>query len=310
MAEIYNGVDELVGKTPLLRLRRMENEYGLRARLIAKLELFNPGGSVKDRVAVAMINDAERRGILTRGSVIIEPTSGNTGLGLCAVAASRGYRAIIVMPETMSEERKMLMRAYGAELVLTDGKRGMSGAIEKAEELSKTIDGAFLAGQFVNPENPRAHYLTTGPEIYEDTDGEIDFFVAGVGTGGTISGVAKYLKERSPEIKAVAVEPSNSAVLSGECAGAHGLQGIGAGFIPEVLDASLIDEVMKVTEDEAYLAARVLGSKEGILVGISSGAALSAALKVASRPENEGKTVVALLPDTGERYHSTPLFIK
>lgn len=310
MSKIYDRIDELVGKTPLVRLNNIERAHGLRARLLAKLELFNPGGSVKDRVAVSMINDAERRGILKLGSVIIEPTSGNTGIGLCAVAAARGYRTIIVMPETMSEERKMLMRAYGAELVLTEGKLGMKGAIARAEELSREIDGAFLAGQFVNPENPNAHYLTTGPEIYSDTDGEVDILVAGVGTGGTLTGTARYLKEKNPAVLAVAVEPSGSPVLSGGASGAHGLQGIGAGFIPEVLDTTLINEIKRVTEDEAYAASRELGSAEGILVGISSGAALSAAIDVASRPENEDKTVVVILPDTGERYLSTPLFTK
>lgn len=310
MSKIYDRIDELVGKTPLVRLNNIERAHGLRARLLAKLELFNPGGSVKDRVAVSMINDAERRGILKLGSVIIEPTSGNTGIGLCAVAAARGYRTIIVMPETMSEERKMLMRAYGAELVLTEGKLGMKGAIARAEELSREIDGAFLAGQFVNPENPNAHYLTTGPEIYSDTDGEVDILVAGVGTGGTLTGTARYLKEKNPAVLAVAVEPSGSPVLSGGASGAHGLQGIGAGFIPEVLDTTLINEIKRVTEDEAYAASRELGSAEGILVGISSGAALSAAIDIASRPENEDKTVVVILPDTGERYLSTPLFTK
>lgn len=310
MSKIYDRIDELVGKTPLVRLNNIERAHGLRARLLAKLELFNPGGSVKDRVAVSMINDAERRGILKLGSVIIEPTSGNTGIGLCAVAAARGYRTIIVMPETMSEERKMLMRAYGAELVLTEGKLGMQGAIARAEELSREIDGAFLAGQFVNPENPNAHYLSTGPEIYSDTDGEVDILVAGVGTGGTLTGTARYLKEKNPAVLAVAVEPSGSPVLSGGASGAHGLQGIGAGFIPEVLDTTLINEIKRVTEDEAYAASRELGSVEGILVGISSGAALSAAIDIASRPENEDKTVVVILPDTGERYLSTPLFTK
>lgn len=310
MSKIYDRIDELVGKTPLVRLNNIERAHGLRARLLAKLELFNPGGSVKDRVAVSMINDAERRGILKLGSVIIEPTSGNTGIGLCAVAAARGYRTIIVMPETMSEERKMLMRAYGAELVLTEGKLGMKGAIARAEELSREIDGAFLAGQFVNPENPNAHYLTTGPEIYSDTDGEVDILVAGVGTGGTLTGTARYLKEKNPAVLAVAVEPSGSPVLSGGASGAHGLQGIGAGFIPEVLDTTLINEIKRVTEGEAYAASRELGSVEGILVGISSGAALSAAIDIASRPENEDKTVVVILPDTGERYLSTPLFTK
>jgi len=310
MAKIYNSVDELIGKTPLLRLNNIEKKLGLYASILAKLEYLNPAGSVKDRVARAMIDDAEARGILTKDSVIIEPTSGNTGIGLASVAAARGYKAIIVMPETMSVERRMLMTAYGAELVLTDGKLGMSGAIAKADELAASIPSAFVAGQFVNPANPRAHYLTTGPEIYEDTDGKVDIFVAGVGTGGTISGVGKYLKEKNPTVKIIAVEPKSSAVLSGGKSGAHGLQGIGAGFIPEVLLRDVYDEVMTVTEDEAYEASRLAGAKEGVLVGISSGAALHAAIKIASNPENAGKNIVVLLPDTGDRYLSTPLFNK
>lgn len=310
MAKIYNSVDELIGKTPLLRLKNVEKNLGLSAKLLAKLEYFNPAGSVKDRVAKAMLDDAEERGILTKDSVIIEPTSGNTGIGLASVAAARGYKAVIVMPETMSVERRMLMTAYGAELVLTDGKLGMSGAIAKSEELARENPKAFVAGQFVNPANPRAHYLTTGPEIYEDTDGEVDIFVAGVGTGGTISGVGKYLKEKKPTVNVVAVEPKSSAVLSGGKSGAHGLQGIGAGFIPEVLSRDVYDEVISVTEDEAYAASRLVGAKEGVLVGISSGAALHAAIKIASLPENAGKNIVVLLPDTGDRYLSTPLFSK
>ena len=310
MERIYNRIDELIGKTPLIRLNNIEKENGLCARLLCKLEFFNPGGSVKDRVGLRMIEAAENSGKLKKGSVIIEPTSGNTGIGLALVSAARGYRTIIVMPETMSEERKKLISAYGAELVLTDGALGMGGAIKKAEELVSEIDGAILAGQFVNPENPNAHYLTTGPEIYADTDGNIDVFVAGVGTGGTLTGVAKYLKEKNEKIKAVAVEPKSSPTLSEGKAGAHGLQGIGAGFIPEVLDTKLIDEIVTRSEEDAFAASRLLSAKEGILVGISSGAALSAAIEVAKREENRGKTVVVLLPDTGERYLSTSLFIK
>ncbi len=308
MGKIYNGVDELIGRTPLLRLNNIEKELGLSARLLAKIESKNPAGSVKDRVAKAMLDDAEERGILKRGSTVIEPTSGNTGIGLASVAASRGYRAIIVMPETMSVERRMIMTAYGAELVLTKGELGMTGAIEKAEELAKAIPNSFVAGQFTNPVNARAHFLTTGPEIYEDTDGEVDIFVAGVGTGGTITGVGEYLKSKNENIRIVAVEPSTSAVLSGESAGSHGLQGIGAGFIPSVLNTEIYDEVIKVTEESAYESARLMGRREGILVGISSGAALFAAIEIASRKENENKTVVVLLPDTGDRYLSTPLF--
>jgi len=310
MSKIYNRVDELIGKTPLVRLNNIEAEHGLSARLLCKLEFFNPGGSVKDRVGLRMIEAAEKSGKLNKDSVIIEPTSGNTGIGISLVCAARGYRAIIVMPETMSEERKMLMRAYGAELVLTEGSLGMKGAIAKAEEMVGSIPGAILAGQFINPENPMAHYLTTGPEIYEDTDGEVDIFVSGVGTGGTVTGTARYLKEKRADIRVIGVEPESSAVLSGKPAGAHGLQGIGAGFIPEVLDTSLIDEIITRTEEQAYAAARELGAGEGILVGISSGAALSAAIEVAKREENRGKTVVVILPDTGERYLSTDLFIK
>ncbi len=308
MGKIYNSVDELIGKTPLLRLSNIEKELGLKARLLAKIESKNPAGSVKDRVARAIINDAEERGILKKNSVIIEPTSGNTGIGLASVAASRGYRVIIVMPETMSVERRMIMTAYGAELVLTDGSLGMGGAIAKAEELVREIPNAFLAGQFTNPVNSRAHFLTTGPEIYEDTDGEVDIFVSGVGTGGTITGVGEYLKSKNKNIKIVAVEPKNSAVLSGKSAGAHGLQGIGAGFIPEVLNTDVIDEIVTANERDAYVAARLMGRREGILVGISSGAALSAAIEIAKREETKGKTIVVILPDTGDRYLSTPLF--
>ena len=308
MAKIYEGIDELVGKTPLIRLKRIEEKYGARARIVAKLEYFNPAGSAKDRVAMAILNKAESDGILTKDSVVIEPTSGNTGIGLAAICASRGYRAIIVMPSTMSIERRKLMSAYGAELVLTDGALGMAGAIKKAEELAATIPGGFVAGQFVNPANPLAHYETTGPEIYADTDGEVDIFVAGVGTGGTISGVGRYLKERKPGVKVVGVEPDTSAVLSGESAGAHKLQGIGAGFIPEVLDRSVIDEVVKMGADSAFEMGREAARCEGILVGISSGAALAAAVEVAKRDENEGKTIVVLLPDTGERYLSSEMF--
>ena len=308
MAKIYGSAEELIGKTPLVRLSRIEKELSLDVRLLAKLEYFNPAGSAKDRVALSMIEDAEARGILTPDSVIIEPTSGNTGIGLALVSAIRGYRSIIVMPETMSEERRRLMKAYGAELVLTDGKGGMSAAIAKAEELAESIPNSFIPSQFDNPANPLAHYRTTGPEIYSDTDGEVDIFVAGVGTGGTISGVGEYLKEKKPEVCVVAAEPRSSAVLSGESAGAHGLQGIGAGFIPGALNTEIYDEIVKVSEEDAYAAARLVAKKEGILVGISSGAALDAAIKVASRKENAKKTVVVLLPDTGDRYLSTPLF--
>ena len=308
MAKIYGSADELIGRTPLLELSRIERELGLSARLLAKLEYLNPAGSVKDRVAKKMIEDAEAAGLLTSESVIIEPTSGNTGIGLALMAATRGYRIIIVMPDTMSLERRQLMRAYGAELVLTDGKLGMKGAIAKAEELAREIPHSFIPGQFENPSNPKAHRQTTGPEIYCDTDGEVDIFVAGVGTGGTITGVGEYLKSKKPDVKVIAVEPTKSPILSGGTAGAHGLQGIGAGFVPSVLNTSVYDEIATVAEDEAYAAARLIGKRCGILVGISSGAALHAAIEAAKRPENEGKTIVVLLPDTGDRYLSTPLF--
>ena len=308
MARIFTSVEQLIGKTPLLELTHIEEHHRLKARLLVKLEYLNPAGSIKDRAAKAMLDDAEARGLLTQGSVIIEPTSGNTGIGLAAVAASRGYRVVIVMPETMSVERRMLMTAYGAELVLTDGAKGMKGAIEKADELAKEYPNAFIPGQFVNPANPRAHFETTGPEIWEDTDGTVDIFVSGVGTGGTITGVGRYLKSKNGSIKIVAVEPASSAVLSGGKVGPHGLQGIGAGFVPEALDTSVYDEIITVTEDAAYTAGRELGRSEGILAGISSGAALSAAIDLAKRPENEGKTIVVILPDTGDRYLSTPLF--
>ncbi len=307
---IYTSLDKLIGHTPLLELKNIEKKLNLKSKLIAKLEYFNPAGSVKDRAAKEMIDDAERRGILTSDSVIIEPTSGNTGIGIASVAASRGYRVIIVMPETMSVERRMIMKAYGAELVLTEGSLGMSGAIKRAEQLAKEIKGAFIPGQFVNPANSRAHYLTTGPEIYEDTDGTVDVFVAGVGTGGTISGVGEYLKERNKNIKVIAVEPKSSPVLSEGRVGAHGLQGIGAGFVPEVLNTKIYDEVITVSENEAFLAAKLLGAKEGVLVGISSGAALHASIELAKHSEYEGKTIVVLLPDTGDRYLSTELFKK
>ena len=308
MAKIYTSVDQLIGRTPLLELRGIEAQYSLKARLLAKLESFNPAGSVKDRVALAMIEDAEKTGRLKEGSVIIEPTSGNTGIGLAAVAAARGYRVIIVMPDSMSVERRLLMTAYGAELVLTDGGKGMAGAIARADELAASIPGSMIAGQFFNPANPAAHFYGTGPEIYADTDGAVDVFVAGVGTGGTVTGVGRYLKERKPSVKVVAVEPATSAVLSGGKAGAHGLQGIGAGFVPEVLDMGIYDEVIAVTDEDAYAAGRLLGKREGILAGISSGAALRAAIEVAKRKESAGKTVVVLLPDTGDRYLSTPMF--
>ena len=308
MADIYTSVDQLVGKTPLLELTNLERQFGLKARLLAKLEYLNPAGSAKDRVAKYILNDAEEKGILTKDSVIVEPTSGNTGIGLAAIAAPRGYRVIIVMPDSMSAERRLLMTAYGAELVLTEGAKGMGGAIAKAEELAKEIPGAFLAGQFVNPANPRAHFETTGPEIWEDTDGAVDFFVAGVGTGGTITGTGSYLKSKKPQVQIVAVEPSDSPVLSQGKAGAHKLQGIGAGFIPEILDTTVYDEVIPVTSEDAFETGRMLGKREGVLVGISSGAALWAAIEVAKRPENEGKTVVVLLPDTGDRYLSTEMY--
>ncbi len=308
MSKIYTSADQLIGHTPLLELTRLEKKYGLKARILAKLEYLNPAGSVKDRVARFMIDDAEARGLIGPGSVIIEPTSGNTGIGLACVAAARGYRVIIVMPDSMSEERRILMKAYGAELVLSDGAKGMAGAIEKADEIAAGIPGSIIAGQFVNPANPRAHFETTGPEIYEDTDGEVDVFVAGVGTGGTITGTGEYLKSRKPEVRVVAVEPVTSAVLSGGQAGAHGLQGIGAGFVPEVLDTDIYDEVIPVSDDDAMNTGRELGRTEGILAGISSGAALWAALELAKRKENEGRTIVVLLPDTGDRYLSTKMF--
>jgi cysteine synthase A len=308
MSHIFTSADQLIGKTPLLELTNIEKKEGLGARLLAKLEYFNPAGSVKDRIAKAMIDDAEAKGLLREGSVIIEPTSGNTGIGLCSVAAARGYRTIIVMPETMSVERRQLMKAYGAELVLTEGAKGMKGAIAKAEELSKEIPNAFIPGQFVNPANPAAHKATTGPEIWADTDGKVDVFVAGVGTGGTITGVGEYLKEQNPAVQVVAVEPAGSPVLSKGTAGAHKIQGIGAGFIPEVLNTAVYDEIIPVENEDAFAAGRLLGKTEGVLAGISSGAALHAAILLAKRPENAGKTIVALLPDTGDRYLSTPLF--
>ena len=308
MSKIYTSADQLIGKTPLLELTHIEKKHGLKAKILAKLEYFNPAGSVKDRIAKAMIDDAERRGILKEGSVIIEPTSGNTGIGLASVAAVRGYRIIIVMPETMSVERRQLMKAYGAELVLTEGAKGMKGAIAKADELAKEIPNSFVPGQFVNEANPKAHFDTTGPEIYEDTDGNVDFFVAGVGTGGTITGVGRYLKSKKPDVKVVAVEPKSSAVLSTGVAGAHKIQGIGAGFVPAVLDTKIYDEIIPVENDDAFATGREIGQSEGVLVGISSGAALWAAIELAKRPENAGKTIVVLLPDTGDRYLSTPLF--
>ena len=308
MSRIYTSADQLIGRTPLLELTHIEKKFGLNARILAKLEYFNPGGSVKDRVALAMIDDAEAKGALKPGSVIIEPTSGNTGIGLASVAAARGYRIIIVMPETMSVERRQLMKAYGAELVLTEGAKGMKGAIAKAEELAKEIPGSFVPGQFVNPANPKAHFETTGPEIWADTDGQVDYFVAGVGTGGTITGVGRYLKSQNAAVKVVAVEPKSSAVLSTGVAGAHKIQGIGAGFVPEVLDTAVYDEIIAVADEDAFRLGRELGRSEGVLVGISSGAALWAAIELAKRPENAGKTIVALLPDTGDRYLSTPLF--
>lgn len=308
MSKIYTSNDELIGKTPILELTHLEKKYDLKAKILAKLEYFNPAGSVKDRIAKAMIDDAEQSGKLKAGSVIIEPTSGNTGIGLAAVAAARGYRIIIVMPETMSVERRQLMKAYGAELVLTEGAKGMKGAIAKAEELAKEIPNSFIPGQFINPANPKAHYLTTGPEIYEDTDGNVDIFVAGVGTGGTITGVGKYLKSKNPKIRVVAVEPESSAVLSTGVPRAHKIQGIGAGFVPDVLDTKIYDEIITVSNEDAFEIGRLIGKNEGVLVGISSGAAVYAALQLAKRSENEGKTIVVLLPDTGDRYLSTPLF--
>ena len=309
MAKIYKSVSELIGKTPLLEATGTEKKEGLEARLLVKLEYLNPAGSAKDRIALKMIDEAEKEGLLTPGSVIIEPTSGNTGIGLASVAAARGYRVIITMPETMSAERRTLMAAYGAELVLTDGTKGMAGAIEKADELASEIEGAFIPGQFVNPANAKAHFETTGPEIYEDTCGEVDIFVATVGTGGTITGTGEYLKSKKPAVKVVAVEPASSAVLSGGRPGTHKIQGIGAGFVPEVLNTAVYDEIITVEDDEAYAAGRAFGKTEGVLVGISSGAALCAAIKLAKRPENKGKTIVALLPDTGDRYLSTPQYL-
>ena len=308
MSNIYTSADQLIGKTPLLELTHIEKAHDLKAKIVAKLEYFNPAGSVKDRIARAMIDDAEAKGLLKAGSVIIEPTSGNTGIGLASVAAARGYRIIIVMPETMSVERRQLMKAYGAELVLTEGAKGMKGAIAKADELAKEIPTSFVAGQFVNPANPKAHYETTGPEIWADTDGKVDFFVAGVGTGGTITGTGKFLKEKNPAVKVVAVEPKTSAVLSTGIAGSHKIQGIGAGFVPDVLDTKIYDEIIPVDNDDAFAVGKEMGHREGVLVGISSGAALWAAIALAKRPENAGKTIVVLLPDTGDRYLSTPLF--
>ena len=308
MSNIYTSADQLIGKTPLLELTHIEKAHDLTAKIVAKLEYFNPAGSVKDRIAKAMIDDAEAKGLLKAGSVIIEPTSGNTGIGLASVAAARGYRIIIVMPETMSVERRQLMKAYGAELVLTEGAKGMKGAIAKADELAKEIPNSFVAGQFVNPANPKAHYETTGPEIWADTDGKVDFFVAGVGTGGTITGTGKFLKEKNPAVKVVAVEPKTSAVLSTGIAGSHKIQGIGAGFVPDVLDTKIYDEIIPVDNDDAFAVGKEMGHREGVLVGISSGAALWAAIELAKRPENAGKTIVVLLPDTGDRYLSTPLF--
>ena len=308
MSKIYTSADQLIGKTPLLELVHIEQAEGLEAKILGKLEYFNPAGSVKDRIAKAMIDDAEQKGLLKPGSVIIEPTSGNTGIGLASVAAARGYRIIIVMPETMSVERRQLMKAYGAELVLTDGTKGMKGAIAKADELAKEIPNSFIPGQFVNPANPAVHKATTGPEIWEDTDGKVDIFVAGVGTGGTVTGVGEYLKSRNPHVKVVAVEPAASPVLSKGMSGSHKIQGIGAGFVPDVLDTKVYDEIIPVENDDAFATGKLIGKKEGVLVGISSGAAVWAAIQLAKRPENKGKTIVALLPDTGDRYLSTPLF--
>lgn len=308
MAKIYTSAEQLVGHTPLLEVSNIEKELGLNAKVLVKLEYFNPAGSVKDRIAKAMLDDAEKSGKLKKGSTIIEPTSGNTGIGLCSVAAARGYKVIIVMPETMSVERRQIMKAYGAELVLTEGAKGMKGAIAKADELAASIPDSFIPGQFVNPANPKAHYESTGPEIWEDTDGKVDIFVAGVGTGGTITGTGKYLKSKNPDVKVVAVEPASSPVLSKGTAGAHKIQGIGAGFVPDVLDTKIYDEIIPVENDDAFAIGKLVGKKEGVLVGISSGAALWAAIELAKKPENKGKTIVALLPDTGDRYLSTPLF--
>lgn len=308
MSAVYTSADQLIGKTPLLELTHIEKKLGLNARILAKLEYFNPAGSVKDRIAKAMIDDAEEKGLLKPGSVIIEPTSGNTGIGLASVAAARGYRLVIVMPETMSVERRQIMKAYGAELVLTDGSKGMKGAIEKADELAKEIPNSFIPGQFVNPANPKAHFEHTGPEIFKDTDGEVDIFVAGVGTGGTVTGVGQYLKSRKPEVRVVAVEPASSAVLSTGVAGPHKIQGIGAGFVPKVLDTKVYDEIITVSNEDAFSTGKLIGKSEGVLVGISSGAAVHAAVELAGRQENAGKTIVVLLPDTGDRYLSTPLF--
>ena len=308
MSRIYTSADQLIGATPLLELSHIEREHRLKARILAKLEYFNPAGSVKDRIAKAMIDDGEARGLLKPGSVIIEPTSGNTGIGLASVAAARGYRIIIVMPDTMSVERRQLMKAYGAELVLSDGAKGMKGAIAKAEEIAAQTPGSFIAGQFVNPANPKAHYETTGPEIWEDTDGQVDIFVAGVGTGGTLTGTGKFLKEQNPNVKVVAVEPASSPILSKGVAGAHKIQGIGAGFVPDVLDTKIYDEIITVENDDAFATGKLVGHSEGVLVGISSGAAVWAGIQLAKRPENKGKTIVVLLPDTGDRYLSTPLF--
>ena len=308
MSKIYTSADRLIGSTPLLELTHIEKKLGLKAKVLAKLEYFNPAGSVKDRIAKAMIDDAEAKGLLNADSVIIEPTSGNTGIGLASVAAARGYRIIIVMPETMSVERRQLMKAYGAELVLTEGAKGMKGAIAKADELAKEIPNSFIPGQFVNAANPKAHFETTGPEIFADTDGEVDIFVAGVGTGGTVTGVGQFLKSKKPEVKVVAVEPKSSAVLSTGVAGSHKIQGIGAGFVPDVLDTKVYDEIIPVENDDAFATGKEIGKSEGVLVGISSGAAVWAAIELAKRPENEGKTIVVVLPDTGDRYRSTPLF--
>ncbi len=308
MAKIFTAADQLIGGTPLLELSNLEKEFGLKARVLAKLEYFNPAGSVKDRVAKMMLDDAQKMGVLKKDSVIIEPTSGNTGIGLASVAAARGYRIIIVMPDTMSVERRQLMKAYGAELVLSEGAKGMKGAIAKAEELAKEIPNSFIPGQFVNPSNPKAHYESTGPEIWEDTDGKVDYFVAGVGTGGTVTGTGKYLKEKNPAVKVVAVEPATSAVLSTGVAGKHSIQGIGAGFVPEILDTKIYDEIITVANEDAFAFGKKIGRTEGVLVGISSGAAVWAAVELAKRPENEGKTIVVLLPDTGDRYLSTPMF--